>query len=35
MDSRAIIRMLEAAGWKLVHVKGSHHHFGIPSIRTE
>jgi predicted RNA binding protein YcfA (HicA-like mRNA interferase family) len=30
MDSRAIIRMLEAAGWKLVRVRGSHHQFRHP-----
>ena len=27
MDSRAVIRLLEAAGWRLVRVTGSHHHF--------
>jgi predicted RNA binding protein YcfA (HicA-like mRNA interferase family) len=30
MDSRTIIRMLEAAGWKLVRVRGSHHQFRHP-----
>lgn len=27
MNSREIIRMLEADGWKQVRVTGSHHHF--------
>jgi predicted RNA binding protein YcfA (HicA-like mRNA interferase family) len=27
MDSKALIKMLEADGWKLVRVVGSHHHF--------
>jgi predicted RNA binding protein YcfA (HicA-like mRNA interferase family) len=27
MDSRTVIRLLEAAGWHLVRVTGSHHHF--------
>ena len=27
MDSKALIRMLEANGWKEVRVVGSHHHF--------
>jgi predicted RNA binding protein YcfA (HicA-like mRNA interferase family) len=31
MDSRTLIRMLEAAGWKLVRVKGSHHQFRHPA----
>jgi predicted RNA binding protein YcfA (HicA-like mRNA interferase family) len=30
MDSRAIIRKLEAAGWRRVGVKGSHHQFRHP-----
>jgi predicted RNA binding protein YcfA (HicA-like mRNA interferase family) len=30
MDSRAVIRLLEAAGWRLVRVTGSHHHFRHP-----
>ena len=30
MDSRTIIRKLEATGWRLVRVKGSHHQFGHP-----
>jgi predicted RNA binding protein YcfA (HicA-like mRNA interferase family) len=29
MDSRTIIGKLEAAGWRRVGVKGSHHQFGI------
>ncbi|MGH7559398.1 MAG: type II toxin-antitoxin system HicA family toxin [Gemmatimonadales bacterium] len=28
MNSREIIAKLEAAGWKLLRVKGSHHVFG-------
>jgi predicted RNA binding protein YcfA (HicA-like mRNA interferase family) len=31
MDSRTIIRKLEAAGWELVRVKGSHHQFRHPA----
>lgn len=27
MDSKTLIKMLEADGWKLVRVKGSHHQF--------
>lgn len=27
MDSRTIIRLIQAEGWRLVRVKGSHHHF--------
>lgn len=27
MTSAMVIAMLEAAGWSLVRVKGSHHHF--------
>ena len=27
MDSRTIIRLLEAEGWELARIKGSHHHF--------
>jgi predicted RNA binding protein YcfA (HicA-like mRNA interferase family) len=30
MDSRTIIGKLEAAEWRLVGVKGSHHQFGHP-----
>lgn len=30
MDSRAVIRLLEAAGWRLVRVTGSHHHLRHP-----
>jgi len=30
MDSRTIIRKLEAAGWRRVGVKGSHHQFRHP-----
>jgi len=30
MTSREIIRMLEKAGWKLVRINGSHHHFQHP-----
>ena len=31
MDSRQIIKLLEADGWRLGHVKGSHHHFRHPT----
>jgi predicted RNA binding protein YcfA (HicA-like mRNA interferase family) len=31
MTSRDIIRILEAAGWELVHVEGDHHNFKHPS----
>jgi len=31
MDSRTPIRMLEAAGWEFVRVKGSHHQFRHPA----
>lgn len=27
MDSRSIIKLIEADGWKLDRVKGSHHHY--------
>ena len=27
MDSRTIIRLIEAAGWHRVRTTGSHHHF--------
>jgi predicted RNA binding protein YcfA (HicA-like mRNA interferase family) len=27
MDSREIIRLIEAEGWWLARIKGSHHHF--------
>lgn len=30
MDSREVIRRLRAAGWVLVSVEGSHHHFKHP-----
>ena len=30
MKSRALIRLLEADGWFLVRVKGSHHQFKHP-----
>jgi predicted RNA binding protein YcfA (HicA-like mRNA interferase family) len=30
MDSKAVIRLLEAADWRLVRVTGSHHHFRHP-----
>jgi predicted RNA binding protein YcfA (HicA-like mRNA interferase family) len=26
MDSRTVLRLLEAAGWRVVRVTGSHHH---------
>ena len=31
MDSRDIIRKLEAAGWRVDRVRGSHHQFRHPS----
>lgn len=31
MESRKVIRRLEAAGWALVAIKGSHHQFRHPS----
>jgi len=30
MDSRTVIRRIEAAGWVLARVTGSHHHFRHP-----
>ena len=30
MDSAAVIRKIEADGWELARVKGSHHHFRHP-----
>lgn len=30
MDSKAVIRRLEADGWVLVRVRGSHHQFKHP-----
>ncbi len=31
MDSRDVIRKLEAAGWRLDRTRGSHHQFRHPS----
>jgi predicted RNA binding protein YcfA (HicA-like mRNA interferase family) len=31
MESRKVIRRLEAAGWELVAIKSSHHQFRHPS----
>ena len=31
MDSRSLIKKLEADGWKLVRVTGSHHHYRHPT----
>ena len=31
MDSRAIIKKIEADGWYLVEVRGSHHQFKHPT----
>jgi len=31
MDSRAAMKMIEADGWFLVRIKGSHHHFKHPT----
>ena len=33
MHSRQVIKALEAAGWVLARVKGSHHHFRHPTRR--
>lgn len=33
-DSRDIIRRLEREGWRLVRVKGSHHHFAKTGVAT-
>lgn len=33
MDSREILRALEADGWSLKRVTGSHHHFSHPTKR--
>jgi len=30
MDSRTVIRLIEADGWRLERVTGSHHHFLHP-----
>jgi len=30
MNSKEIIKMIEADGWQLVRAKGSHHHFKHP-----
>lgn len=37
MQSSELIKLLEADGWVLVRVKGSHHHFkkeGVPHLIT-
>lgn len=37
MKSSELIKLLEADGWVLVRVKGSHHHFkkaGVPHLIT-
>jgi predicted RNA binding protein YcfA (HicA-like mRNA interferase family) len=31
MDSRAVIAAIEADGWRLVRITGSHHHFRHPA----
>lgn len=31
MDSAAVIRKIEADGWRLDRVRGSHHHFVHPA----
>ena len=31
MDSAAVIRKIEADGWELVRIKGSHHHYKHPT----
>ncbi|EQM70872.1 type II toxin-antitoxin system HicA family toxin [Pseudomonas tohonis] len=33
MNSRQLVKMIEADGWYLVRVKGSHHHFKHPVKR--
>lgn len=33
MDSRALIKILEKDGWKLIAAKGSHHQFKHPVKR--
>ena len=30
MNSRELIRLLEADGWRLTRTQGSHHHFSHP-----
>ena len=34
MNSRQLIAMIEADGWYLVRVKGSHHHFKHPAKKV-
>jgi predicted RNA binding protein YcfA (HicA-like mRNA interferase family) len=31
MDSRTILKLLKADGWKVVHVRGSHHQLRHPT----
>lgn len=31
MNSKELIKMIEADGWQLVRAKGSHHHFKHPT----
>jgi predicted RNA binding protein YcfA (HicA-like mRNA interferase family) len=31
MDSKGVVRALEADGWRLARVNGSHHHFRHPA----
>jgi predicted RNA binding protein YcfA (HicA-like mRNA interferase family) len=31
MNSREVIRQIEAAGWEIVRISGSHHHFKHPA----
>jgi predicted RNA binding protein YcfA (HicA-like mRNA interferase family) len=31
MNSRELVRLLEANGWRLVRVRGSHHQFKHPN----
>ena len=33
VNSRELIRLLEADGWRLVRVRGSHHQFAHPTKR--
>lgn len=32
-NSRKLIRLVEQAGWRLIEVRGDHHHFRHPSIK--
>lgn len=32
-NSRKLIRLIEQAGWRLIEIRGDHHHFRHPSIK--